>query len=437
MSFATNRRVFLKSAAASGSALLGSAQAAPRPIPEFGAETVLRPNSIPVDDLPQHYDVDESVHNLENGYWSIMPRAVAAAYAQHTAYVNRTNSLWARNVLPGACRAAGAREAQEAIARQVGCQADEIAVTRSGTEALQMLIVNYKGVKTGDAIICCDLDYPDMVTAMDWLGDHRGAQVVKFAMPEPATTDNILAAYQKVLGDAPNAKLLLVTQVSNRTGLVTPVRDIVAMARVRGVDTVVDAAHGIACLDFKLEDLGADFVGWSVHKWTSAPLGTGAMYIRRSRIMDIDVAYDDDEDPHDAIVARVPAGTIDFAAVLSIPKAVEFHFAVGAAAKERHMRALRDRWVNAVRDLRNVEICVPDERARYCAITSFRLKGMKTDSDAQRVQRRLFEKYNVHTVWRTGIAKGPVIRVTPGFYSTHADVDALVAALRLEHAMCL
>ena len=62
---------------------------------------------------------------------------------------------------------------------------------------------------------------------------------------------------------------------------------------------------------------------------------------------------------------------------------------------------------------------------------------MATDSDAQRVQQRLLEKYRVHTVWRHGIARGPAIRVTPGLYSTHADVDALVAALRAEHAMCL
>jgi selenocysteine lyase/cysteine desulfurase len=215
------------------------------------------------------------------------------------------------------------------------------------------------------------------------------------------------------------------------------VREIVAMARARGVDTIVDAAHGIACLDFKLDDLGADFIGWSVHKWTCAPLGTGAMYIRKNRIADIEVAFDNHDIPDDDITARVPVGTVNFAAVLSIPTAVDFHFAVGAAAKERHMRGLRDRWVNAVRDLPNVEICVPDDPARYCAITSFRLKGMKTDGDAQRVQRRLFEKYRIHTVWRKGVAKGPVIRVTPGLYSTNVDIDPLVAALRAEHAMCL
>jgi selenocysteine lyase/cysteine desulfurase len=117
--------------------------------------------------------------------------------------------------------------------------------------------------------------------------------------------------------------------------------------------------------------------------------------------------------------------------------AVDFHFAVGAAAKEKHLRALRDRWVNQVRELPNVEICVPDDPARYCTITSFRLKGMTTPEAAKRVQSRLFEAYHIHTVWRTGIEKGPVIRVTPGLYSTNANVDALAAALKQEHAMLL
>jgi selenocysteine lyase/cysteine desulfurase len=398
----------------------------------------LEPGSIPVATLPRYYDVEPGIHNLENGYWGVMPRPVAEVYAEQTAYVNRTSSIWARNVLPGgACLAAGGREAREAIARMVGVQAEEIAITRSGSDALQHLITNYKKIKAGDAVVYCDLDYDAMIASMDWLGDHRGAQVVKFAMPEPATTANILGAYEDVLKKTPNAKLLLVTQVSNRTGLVTAVKEIVAMARGRGVDTIVDIAHGVACLDFQIADLGCDFAGWSVHKWTSAPLGTGAMYIRAGRIDDIEIAYDNHDLPPHEIAARVPAGTVNFAAVLTIPTAAEFHFALGGAAKEKHLRGLRDRWVDGVRELGNVEICVPDDPARYCAITSFRLKGMKTDEQAQHLQKVLFDKYKVHTVWRKGIAQGPVIRVTPGLYSTVEDSDALVGALRREHAMFL
>jgi len=434
-----SRRLLLKTAGAAGPALFaGEVSAAQGAAHPSSGRPVLAPNSIPVSELPRAFDVEPGIYNLENGYWGVMPRVVANEYLRQTAQVNRANSIWARNVLPGgACLAAGGREAREAVARLVGVSPEEIALTRSGSDALQMLIVNYKGLRPGDAVIHCDLDYDAMIAAMDWLGDHRGAEVVRFAMPEPATTANILAAYEGVLRRTPHAKLLLLTQVSNRTGLVIPVREIVAMARERGVDTVVDAAHGVACLDFKLDDLGADFVGWSVHKWTAAPLGTGAMYIRKNRIGDIDIAYDDHEIPPDDITARAPAGTINFAAMLAIPTAVDFHFAIGGAAKEAHLRRLRDRWVNGVSDLRNVEICVPNDPERYCVVTSFRLKGIASDADAQRLQHVLFEKHRVHTIWRKGVEKGPVIRVTPGLYSTDADVDALVSALRSEHALFL
>jgi len=434
MTNALDRRHFLRTAVASGPGLMLGGEA----LAAGGAAAMLKPHSIPLADLPGQYDVETGIHNLENGYWGVMPRVVAEEYVRQTLYVNRMNAIWARNALPGgACLAAGGREARAAIARLAGCLPEEIAITPSGGHALETLIVNYRLLKPGEAVICCDLDYDAMIAAMEWLGTHKGAQVVKFAMPEPATTAAILGAYEDVLKRTPNARLLLVTQVSNRTGLITPVREIVAMARARGVDTIVDAAHGIACLDCHLDDLGADFVGWSLHKWTSAPLGTGAMYIRKSRLADIDVADDvRDADPLD-ITARVPTGTVNFAALLAIPTAVDFHFAVGAAAKERHLRGLRDRWVRAVRDAPHVEICVPDDPARYCAITSFRLTGMTTDASAQAVQRRLFERYRVHTIWRKGVAKGPVIRVTPGLYTTGADVDALAQALRIEQGMCL
>jgi selenocysteine lyase/cysteine desulfurase len=427
-----NRRQLLGAAVAGAPALL----AAPSGASAQAKPAVLRANSIPAADLPKQFDVTPGIHNLEAGYWSLMPRVVAQEYDRHNAAINASNAIWARNVLPNdEGWYTDERRVQAALARQMGCAPGEVCVTRSGSDALQLLIASYNKIKPGEAVIHCDLDYDACIMAVESLKTSRGAQIVKFAMPEPATTANILGAYEAVLKATPNAKLMLVTQVSNRTGLVTPVKEIVALARAHGVDCVVDIAHGVACLDFQIEDLGCDFAGWSVHKWTSAPLGTGAMYIRKSRIADIDIGFGNRNRSADDIGMRLPAGTLNFPAVLTIPTAIDFHFAVGGAAKEKHMRALRDRWVNAVADLPNVTMSVPNDPARYCAITSFRLKGMDTGEKALRVQKTLFEKYKILTVWRTGVAAGPVIRVTPGLYSTDADVDALAKALRAEHAM--
>ena len=393
---------------------------------------------IPVEQWPEQFDVDQSIVNLENGYWGLMPRATLAVYAEKTAYINRYNSIWGRGVLPGDNSAQDYLAARQAIAGMMHCKTEELAITRSGTEGLQALIVNYRNVKPGDSVICCDLDYDTTLSAMNFLGDHRGAQVVKFNMPEPATTANILAAYEDVLKRTPNAKLMLVTQVSHRTGLVTPVREIVRMARARGVECIADLAHGVACLDFTLADLPeVDFAAWSVHKWTMAPLGLGAMFIRRSRIQEIEPSYDNHEIPDTDITARVPAGVMNAPAVLTIPAAVRFYERTGGKRREDHLRSLRDRWVNAVRDIPGIDITVPSDPARYCAITSFRLKGMTTEADAHKVQYRLFDTYRIHTTWRKGVAKGPVIRVTPSLYNTAADSDALARALQSERTMLL
>jgi selenocysteine lyase/cysteine desulfurase len=422
----TSRRSFLKNAAACAPAGVLVAKA---PADSIAVATY------DIADLPQHYDVDRSVINLENAYWGVMPRETAAAYAENIQYVNRLNSVFARNTVANHTMNAQLDAARASIASLLHCETDEIALTRSGSDGLQSLIVNYNLLKPGDAVVYCDLDYDAMIFAMDYLQERRGAQVVRFTMPEPATTANILAAYEDVLKRTPNAKLLLVTHVSNRTGLVTPVREIVAMARARGVDTIVDAAHGIGCLDVTLPDFGADFVGWSMHKWLAAPLGTGAVYIRKSRIPDIEIAFDNHDVPVDDIRARIPAGTVNFAAVMTIPTAIDFHRKVGPAAKEQHLRSLRNRWVEQARNIPGVEITVPDDPARYCAITSFRLRGMHTDADAEHVQHVLLQKHNIHTVARKGVHKSPVIRVTPALFNTLPDCDALVRALEAEHAL--
>ncbi len=422
----TSRRSFLKSAAACAPAAVLSAQTAAR-------ATTGTPTNYDVATLPSHYDVDRAVINLENAYWGVMPRETATVYAEKIQYVNRLNSLFARNAMAGNTMNAQLDEARASIAALLHCDLEEIALTRSGSDGLQSLIVNYNLLKPGDTVIHCDLDYDAMIAAMDFLEERRGAKVVRFDMPEPATTANILAAYEDILKQTPNAKLLLLTHVSNRTGLVTPVREVVAMARSRGVDTIVDAAHGIGCLDITLPDFGADFVGWSMHKWLAAPLGTGAVYVRKSRLHDLEVAYDNHEIPESDIRARVPSGTINFAAAMTIPAAIDFHRKVGSAAKEQQLRKLRNRWVDQARSIPGVDITVPDDPARCCAITSFRLRGMHTDADAERVQHVLLNKHNILTVARKGVSKGPVVRVTPALYNTPADCDAFVRALQAEH----
>jgi selenocysteine lyase/cysteine desulfurase len=275
-----------------------------------------------------------------------------------------------------------------------------------------------------------DLDYMAMQYAMNWLVERRGVTLARFNIPEPATRDNVFAAYADALTANPRVRLLLLTHLNNKTGLIIPVREIAAMARERGADVVVDAAHSFGQTDLKLDDLGSDFVGLNLHKWLGAPVGAGVMYIKSGRLEHVDRMYADESAPPTSIQSRIHTGTANFATFLSVPAALDFHAAVGPEAKAARVRYLRDQWVAAVRGTRGIDVLTPDDPGMVAAITSFRLHGRGAREANQAVVRELFDRFGLFTVWRNGPAKGDCVRVTPALYNTPADTDKLAGALR-------
>lgn len=385
--------------------------------------------------LGRLYDIDRGFATFDAAYYGAMTRPVQASYQARSAWVNRHNSLFLRNAAPGHPRDAELDTSRTAVARLLGAQTEEIALAGGGTEALYALIANYALLQPGDAVIYADVDYDEMQFACDYLEKSRGARIVRFSLPEPHTQANILAAYERILTDTPRAKLLLLTHLSNRSGLVPPVKAIVAMAKARGVDVILDSAQAVGHLPFTVADTGADFIGFSLHKWLAAPLGTGGIYIAKDRLQDIAPWLGNRIHGPADIRARIPTGTVDFAARLTISRAVEVHDAIGGAAKYRHLLALRNYWVERVRDIAGLEIMVPPEEGRFGAVTGFRLPGMRGPDAAKKAAALFLAKYRLLIVAKAGLASGPVLRVTPALFNSSAELDRLVAAIRAERGL--
>ena len=387
------------------------------------------------DALASLYDVDRTIANFDAAYYGALTRRVHAAYLDRIAFVNRHNSAFLRGAVPPGPVAQAFEEARAGVAGLLGCAADEVALCPSGTDALTALIAGYRPLRAGESVVYADVDYDEMQHALDWLAASRGAHVVRFALPEPATTANVLAAYEAVLARAVRPKLLLLTHLSNRHGLVPPVAEIVRLARARGVDVILDSAQAVGHVPFTVAETGADFIGFSLHKWVGAPLGTGGIYVRRERLGDVAPYLGNRIHPEDDVRARVSTGTADFAARLTIPAALALQREIGLAAKYRHLVALRNAWVDRVRHLPGLQVVTPDEPGRFGAVAAFRLAGMRSWEDARRVQQRLVEKHRVLAVAKRGLANGPVVRVTPGLYTRAEELDRLVAAITAEHRM--
>ena len=407
-------------------ALLAAGMAATLPLPARAAGPA-RPS--PDDEtfwakVAGEYDLPGDVVQLENGNWGAMARPVRAAYEQAVTRVNRDTSYYARRGMLADLAAARA-----AVAAELGVPADEIAFTRNATEALKALILGYNRLSPGDAVLYADLDYDSMQACMESLGPRRGVRVRRIALPEPATRDSLIAAYAEAMAAEPRLKLILLTHLSHRTGLVIPVREIAAMARARGIDVIVDAAHSWQQLDFALPDLDCDFVGLNGHKWLGAPLGVGILHIRRSAPARIDRDPAEEPGGPDTVMARVHTGTLDYASWLTVPAALAFQQRIDRAVRAARLRALRDRWVTRARAIPGISVLTPDDPALHGAITSFRIDGVTDATGNAALARTLLDQHRIFTVHRTGPAKGACIRVTPALFTSMANVDRLAAAL--------
>ncbi len=372
-----------------------------------------------------YYDRTEGILNLEHGYWGKMARPVQSAYLDSLRMVNTQNSFYARKGYGD-----DEAEATKRIANALGAQVDEIVITRNATEAAHNLIRQYRGLGRGDAVLLADIDYPGFKSQVHWLGEGRGVRVVEIELPTRADQAEIRDLYFKAFDNNPDLKLMLITHVSNQHGLVVPVAEITAEAKKRGVDVICDAAQSWGLLDFPVTDVGADWVAFNLHKWIGAPVGTGALYMRRGTLGRIS-PYPGEEDPDDTrVAARVHPGTFNFAARLAIPMALDFHEAVGSANKEARLRYLRSLWTDEAHHMSHLEVLGGSDEASWTGIASFRFVGKTTIDDATALQQRLEQDFGIFSVVRKGLASGGCVRITPQVFNTPDEMARLVDALR-------
>ncbi|MCU1783020.1 aminotransferase class V-fold PLP-dependent enzyme [Pseudomonas sp. 13B_2.1_Bac1] len=372
--------------------------------------------------IAQRYELEPGPINLENGYFGRMSREVRGQYLEHVAFINRSNSLHVRQRFE--------RGENDEIRRQlaglIDAAPEAIAFTRNATEALQSLIRNYNRLQPGDQVLISDLEYDTVKGAMRWLAGYRGVEVIELSHTHPASFDSLLQTYRQAFEQYPRLKLMALTHVTHRTGLVMPVEAIAKAAREHAVDVILDGAHALGQIEFNLAQLGIQFAGFNLHKWIGAPLTLGFLYIAPERLADIDPDMGEFHYPATDIRARTPYSTPNFPALMTLPLVLQEHQALGgAAAKGARVNYLRDLWVSQVRPLPGIEVLTPDDPRLYCGITAFKFVGR----DQQVMADRLLQDYGLFTTTRTGAAFGTCIRVTPGLVTSAADINVLVNAI--------
>ena len=387
------------------------------------AVSELKPDDLATDEafwlkVRADYDIKPDYINLENGYYCFMPRQTLEHQIEHMRNVNYEGSYYMRTV-----RVENKKKVANKVAEIVGCTAEEVAITRNATESLDLIIGGLPW-EAGDEAVMAEQDYGAMLEHFRYVERRFGVVNRVVSVPNhPANDEEIVDLYAAAITD--KTRLLMVCHMVNITGQILPIRKIVDMAHSRGVEVMVDGAHAFSHIDFKMADLGCDYYGTSLHKWLSAPLGSGMLYVKKNKIDGIwPLLAERDLELND--MRRLNhTGTHPVHVDLGILNAIEYQNTLGLARKEARLRFLQHYWTSRVRDVPRVLVNTPADTSRHAGIGNVGIEGIEPSDLAK----TLMDKRAIFTVAinRPGV-RG--LRITPNVYTTTDELDVFVDAIK-------
>jgi selenocysteine lyase/cysteine desulfurase len=368
--------------------------------------------------IRESYTMSPNIINLNNGGVAPQPKVVQDAHIRYYQYCNEAPTYYMWQILDQ-----GREPLRQKLADLCGCDAEEVAINRNSTEGLNTVIFGLD-LKKGDEVVVSRMDYPNMINAWKQREKRDGIKLVWIDLQLPISDDDaIVKAYTDAF--TTRTKIVHVTHLVNWTGQIMPIRKIAEEAHKRNIEVIGDGAHSLAHFDFNVPDLGCDYFASSLHKWLSAPFGSGLLWIRKEKIKKVWALLSNNEPDGSDIRKFESLGTRSFASEMAIGAAVDFHQVIGSKRKEERLRFLKDYWVNKVKDIPEVHFYQPLNRRQSCAIANIGIKGRKPEELAG----SLFSKHKIHTVainWET--VHG--VRITPNVYTSVRELDKLASAIK-------
>ena len=368
-------------------------------------------------EIQQGYTADRGLINLNNGGVSPSPTVVQEALKRYLDFSNTSPaySMW-RILEPQK------ETIRKRMARFFNCDTEEIALTRNASEGLQ-ICQNGFDLEAGDEVLTTTQDYGRMISTFKQRECRDGIVLKQFKIPIPAENDNqIVNLFEKNI--TPKTKLILMCHMINITGQILPVKKVVKMAKKYNIPVIVDGAHTFAHFDFDVTDLECDYYATSLHKWLSAPFGTGMLYVRKNKIANLWPLQAAAECKKDDIRKFEEIGTHPCPNKIAIGDALTFHQGIGSKNKEARLIYLRDRWAKRLLKNDRIRLHTSLKPGKSCAIATVEIKGIDTSA----VAKELWDKYRIFVV-AINHKEFTGCRITPHVYTTIEEIDRFSDAM--------
>lgn len=319
-------------------------------------------------------------------------------------------------------------ESRKALGQYLNCHGDNLVYFPNPSHAVNM-VAKSLALQPGDEMLSTDIEYGACDKAWNFYCKKAGATYVRQSITLPLTSkEKFVEEFFKGFSD--KTKLVFISHITSSTALVLPIKEICAEAKRRGVLTFVDGAHGPGHVDVDLTDLDADMYTGACHKWMMTAKGSSFIYVKKEHqhLLDplvVSWGYDSAFPSHSKFIDyHQGQGTRDISPFLTIPKAIAF-------MQENDWKSVSKACKKLVRD--NAQRFCDLLETRPLAPLSEEFLGQMlslpiTAPEPEKLQRHLFEKYNIEIpVMRHG--EKVFIRYSINAFNTQEDLDRLYHAL--------
>jgi cysteine desulfurase/selenocysteine lyase len=373
---------------------------------------------------------------LDNAATTQKPRAVIDRLAR---YYEEENANIHRGVHTLSVDATDAYDAARERMRQFLNAADarEIIFVRGATEAINLVARSFGGTQIGrgDEVVISEMEHHSNIVPWQMICEEQGATLR--VVPITDSGELRLDAYEQLLNA--RTRLVAVTHVSNALGTVTPVAEIVRLAHDRGIPVLIDGAQSVAHLQVDVQALDCDFYVFSGHK-VFGPTGIGVLY-GRLPLLEAMPPYQGGGDMirsvtfertlYNEVPYKFEAGTQHIAGVVGLATAIDYLTDIGidrVAAYEHELLAYGTEALSTIPGLR-----LTGTAAQKAGILSFVMDDVHphdigTILDREGVAIRAGHHCCQPLMARLGVPA--TARASLALYNTHAEIDALISALR-------
>ena len=322
-------------------------------------------------------------------------------------------------------------ETRQAVGRLINASPEEITLTQNTTEGIN-IILNGMAWRAGDELVTTNLEHSSGIVPCYYLARRKRVKVRIVDMIGVNTPSLILERLEAAI--TPKTRLIVLSHIMYLNGLCLPLKEIQSLAHDRHIPVLVDAAQSVGQMPLDMKDLGCDFYSLPGHKWLLGPDGTGALYISKELIPQIQPfkvghhavsSYDlkGNWEPETQSIRKFELTTSSDPLLAGLIAAIDFLMGIGLQAIQERVCFLSTLAVERLSSIPPLTITSPRHPQLVSGLVSFSAAG----ADPQQVVTHLWEHSKIVSRW---VNDPPGVRLSLDFFNTEEEISRLVACLK-------